>query len=85
MLQVKFKSSADKRFAKLPKNVQIRIIEKLEFFLSQENPLSFAEFLTDLRIGTYRFRVGSYRVIFDLEEDKTIMIVDVGHSRDIYK
>lgn len=85
MYQVKFKSSADKRFSKLPKGVQIRIIQKLEFFLFQEDPLFYTEILTNSRIGTYRFRIGDYRVVFDLEDDKTIVIVDIGHRKDIYR
>lgn len=85
MFQVKFKSSADKRFSRLPKDVQVRIIQKLEFFLSQEYPLSYAEFLTNSQIGSYRFRVGDYRIIFDLDNNQTIMIVDIGHRKDIYR
>lgn len=85
MYQIKFKSSADKRFSKLPKDIQIRIIQKLEFFLSQPDPLFYAEILTNARIGTYRFRIGDYRVVFDLEEDEIIMIVDIDHRKDIYR
>lgn len=85
MYQIKFKASADRRFSKFPQNVQIRIIQKLEFFLSQPDPLIFAEILTNVRIGTYRFRIGDYRVIFDLGDDKVIMIVDVDHRKNIYR
>ena len=85
MYQIKFKASADKRFSKLPKEVQIRIIQKLEFFLSQPDPLIFAEILTNPRIGTYRFRVGDYRVVFDLEDNEIIVIVDIDHRKDIYR
>lgn len=85
MYQIKFKSSADRRFSKLPKDIQIKIIQKLEFFLSQEDPLVYAEFLTNPRIGTFRFRIGDYRVVFDLEDDQTIMIVDIGHRKNIYR
>ncbi len=35
-------------------------------------------------MGTYRFRVGNYRVIFDLD-DEQIVILRVGHRRDIYR
>lgn len=84
MYRIKFKASADKRFSKFPKDIQIRIIQKLEFFLSQPNPLIYAEILTNPSIGTYRFRVGDYRVVFDLEDNETIMIVDVDHRKDIY-
>lgn len=85
MFRIKFKASADKRFSKLPKDTQIRIIEKLEFFLSQPNPLTYAEILTDPKIGKYRFRIGNYRVVFDLEQDEIIMILDVDHRKDIYR
>jgi mRNA interferase RelE/StbE len=40
--------------------------------------------LTDPRIGTYRFRVGDYRVIFDVEGNE-IVVLRVGHRREIYK
>ena len=85
MYRIKFESSADKRFSKLPKDIQIRIIQKLDFFLVQQDPLIYAEILTNPRIGTYRFRIGDYRVVFDLEDDETIMIVDVDHRKNIYR
>ena len=85
MYQIKFKAQTDKRFSKLPKDVQIRIVQKLEFFLSQPDPLIFAEILTNPRIGTYRFRIGDYRVVFDLEDNEIIMIVDVDHRKNIYR
>ncbi len=85
MYQIRFKAQADKRFSKLPKDIQIRIIEKLEFFLSQQNPLIYAEILTNSKIGKYRFRVGNYRIIFDLEPENTIMILDIDHRKDIYR
>lgn len=85
MFEVKFKSSAQKRFLKLPPDIQKRIIAKLEFYLTQPNPLIFAEVLTNPKVGKYRFRVGTYRVVFDLEEENTIMILDVDHRKDIYR
>jgi mRNA interferase RelE/StbE len=33
---------------------------------------------------SYRFRVGEYRVIFDLEGDD-IVVLRVGHGRQIYR
>lgn len=85
MFQVKFKSSADKRFSKLPIDVQRRIVSKLEFFLQQEDPLYFAEVLTDPRIGRFRFRIGDYRVVFDIVEENTIIILDIDHRKNIYR
>jgi mRNA interferase RelE/StbE len=33
----------------------------------KERPFSCAEKLSDSKLGTYRFRIGDYRVIFDIE------------------
>lgn len=49
-----------------------------------ENPLKYAEKLTDPTFGTYRFRIGDHRVIFDLEGSE-IVILRVGHRKEIYK
>jgi mRNA interferase RelE/StbE len=34
--------------------------------------------------GTYRFRIGDYRVIFDIY-DENIAILRIGHRKSIYK
>jgi len=49
-----------------------------------EDPLVHAEKLIDPRLGTYRFRVGAYRVVFDLEGND-LVVLRVGHRREIYR
>jgi len=48
------------------------------------DPLRNAERLTNSSLGSYRFRVGDYRIVFDIEKDK-IVVLRVGHRRDIYR
>jgi len=50
----------------------------------KEEPLRYAEKLSDPILGTYRFRIGDYRVIFDIEENE-IVVLRVGHRREIYR
>jgi mRNA interferase RelE/StbE len=50
----------------------------------QKEPLKHAGKLTDSRLGAYRFRIGDYRVIFDLE-DTDIIVLRVGHRSEIYR
>ena len=50
----------------------------------QEQPLKYAEKLTNPILGTYRFRIGDYRVIFDLEGNQ-VVVLRVGHRREIYR
>ena len=50
-----------------------------------ENPRQHGKGLTANRSGQWRYRVGDYRLLAEIEEDKiVILILNVGHRRDIY-
>jgi len=59
-----------------------RLKEKLELFSA--NPLFYAKKLINPKIGTYRFRIGDFRIIFDIVDD-SIVLLRVGHRHSIYK
>lgn len=72
----------------LEKNVARRIVMKLGFFIEQKDPLSFAKRLKDPRYGEYRFRIGDYRVIFDVDSKgtlKILLILTVKHRKEVYR
>jgi mRNA interferase RelE/StbE len=50
----------------------------------KENPLQYAERLTDPELGGYRFRIGDYRVIFDIVGND-IVVLRAAHRKEIYK
>lgn len=50
----------------------------------EPDPLKHAEPLKQSALGSHRFRIGDYRVVFDLAGDE-IVILRVGHRRDIYR
>ncbi|MEK9183552.1 MAG: type II toxin-antitoxin system RelE/ParE family toxin [Patescibacteria group bacterium] len=79
-----FKENAAHQLSKLDQSVRIRILKKLQFFSAHQNSLLFAEPLKDPRFGNWKFRIGDYRVLFDVEGN-TIVILKVGHRRSIYK
>jgi mRNA interferase RelE/StbE len=66
-MDVYYTDTAKRQLKKLEINIQERIVDKLRFFISQSDPLQFAEPLTGY--DAYRFRVGDYRVTFQLEDD----------------
>ena len=82
MFEIVLTQRALKDFDGLSEDVKNRIGVKLRDY--SNDPLKFARKLTNPKIGTYRFRVGDYRIIFDIE-DNTIVILRVGHSKEIYK
>ncbi len=64
-----------------------RILDKLDFFINTGRPLSFAKRLKNPSLGNYRFRIGDYRIIFDIDTKGNIsvlLILKIGHRRDIY-
>jgi mRNA interferase RelE/StbE len=79
-----YKKPAVRAIQKLPKQVQKRLKNKLEWFVEQDNPLQFSSALTKPVDAQYRFRVGSYRVLFDIDKD-TIIVLLVQHRRDVYR
>lgn len=79
-----FTKSAYRQLQRLPKDVQRRIVNKLDTIIVSEDPLQYANRLINSDIGTYRLRMGDYRVVFDVEEE-TIVILATGHRKDIYR
>jgi mRNA interferase RelE/StbE len=67
---------------KLDTQTKERIKTALERY--KTDPLAFADKLTNPTYGTYRFRIGDYRVIFDIDDTK-IVVLRVGHRREIYR
>ncbi len=83
MYSYEFTSKALKEIKKLDKVNQGLVIKKIKFYCSQELFLT-AERLTNSNLGNYRFRVGDFRVVFDID-GKMVTILKVGHRREIYK
>ena len=50
----------------------------------EKGPMRHAEKLIQSDLGSYRFRIGDYRVVFDLEGEE-IVVLRVGHRKEIYK
>ncbi len=82
MYKVVFTQRALKDLENIDRVMQNRIATKLKEYAKE--PLKYARKLIDPKIGTFRFRIGSYRVVFDLD-DENIVILRIGHRRDIYK
>ncbi len=81
--EVVFSDRAAKEFKKLDKDVQQRIINKLKKYAESEN-LSEAKRLTDPALGTWRYRMGDWRVIFDLK-GKELQVLKVAKRSEVYE
>jgi len=77
-----YTKSAVKDIKKFDHIVKKRIKNKIEEYA--KDPVTNAKKLINTTIGSYRWRVGDYRIVFDIE-DKDIVILRIGHRREIYK
>lgn len=83
---IEFSDQARKRFDKLDRTVQQRILKYLTTRVEPaDDPFTLGNMLTGELAGHIRFRIGDYRLIARIEQDRlVILIVGVGHRRLVY-
>lgn len=76
-----------KLFKKLDSSVQKLVASFIKHNLENtENPRLYGKALKANKKGLWRYRIGSYRLIVDIQDDKLIiLILTFGHRRDVYK
>ena len=82
MSEVVLTRRARKDLDQLDHATRRRILDKLSEYT--DDPLRHAVKLADVRIGSYRFRVGDWRIVFDLNDDR-VVVLRIGHRREIYR
>ena len=78
---------AEKMISKLDRPLQVRIKEFIHENLEDcENPRLNGKALTGNLRGNWRYRVGDYRIIAKIEDEKVLItVVEVNHRRQVYR
>lgn len=86
MYQVEFTAQALKDLKKLDKHTRMLILAWIQKNLvGCTDPRQHGKGLTANRSGQWRYRVGDYRILADIQDDKIlILVLSVGHRREIY-
>ena len=84
---VKYKKVAEKKLEKMDAPVRNRIKTWIEKNLEGcENPRAKGKALEGEWEGYWRYRVGNYRLVAEIQDDKIIiLIINVDKRNDIYK
>jgi mRNA-degrading endonuclease RelE of RelBE toxin-antitoxin system len=77
-----FTPTAEEQFDNLTSLNRRRISAKMRFYAAQSDPLKFAEPLTGS--AEYRFRIGDYRVIFEILHD-VLWVTAVKRRDEAYR
>ena len=79
--------AAAKELRKLDRAAAARIIQTLEQRIATlDDPRSIGSALVGEHVGYWRWRIGDYRVIARIEDERiTILVVRVAHRREVYQ
>lgn len=79
-----FTARASRSLNRLDRSVADRILSKLEWLAENAELINHAP-LSGQWSGHYRLRVGDYRVIYSLDSEGRLIVVEiVGHRREVY-
>jgi mRNA interferase RelE/StbE len=85
MWKIDFSEKAKRNLKKLNFAIQKRILLYLDF-IRLKNPKDFGDGLVGDKNGLWRYRIGDYRIIAEIKQKEIIiLIVDIGHRREVYK
>jgi mRNA interferase RelE/StbE len=84
---VEFDADAARDLRKLGHPAQQQILRYLrQRIATADDPRRFGRALTNDLKGLWRYRVGDYRIVAKIEDDRFIVLVlTVGHRREVYE
>lgn len=83
-MEIRYTQKAIDDLQSLPRRDKERIALKMRFYADVENPLEFAERLVDSKLGEFRFRIGEFRVVFDVAHD-VMFILKIARRDKVYR
>lgn len=85
--KVVFTDRAKKQIKKLDRSVAALIIGWIEKNLEGcENLRVYGKNLIANKTGQWRYRIGDYRIICEIQDEEiTILVLEVGHRKSIYQ
>ena len=84
-MEVEFSSAAKRDMRRLDKPVARRVLSRLLWFTEHMDVITPIP-LKGEWAGFFKFRVGDYRVLYEIvEEESLIFVLRIGHRREIYR
>lgn len=83
---IKVDKGVQRTMKKLDRQVASRILAKLREISQLDDPRSTGKALTGNLAGLWRYRVGDYRIVCDIEDEVlVVLVIDVAHRREVYR
>jgi mRNA interferase RelE/StbE len=84
--RVELTEKAKKQLKKLDKSVAKLITSwMMKNLQGCENPRQHGKGLVENRSGQWRYRIGDYRILAEIQEEKVvILVIEIAHRRSVY-
>jgi mRNA interferase RelE/StbE len=85
--RIEIARTAERQITKLARTAQKSIQRFLRERLSvAENPRQWGKALQGEKRGLWRYRVGDYRLICDIQDERiTILVLEIAHRKNVYR
>ena len=84
--KIEIVKSLEKRLRRFPKKDKTKIIEKIDSLSENPRPKDSKKLQGNKKPPLYRIRLGIYRIVYTVKDDVLlVLVVDVGHRKDIYR
>lgn len=83
--QIEVAKSVERSMRKLDRETARRVVAKLHEISQLDDPRSMGKGLTGGLAGLWRYRVGDYRIICDIEDELlVVLVVEIRHRSEVY-
>jgi mRNA interferase RelE/StbE len=84
---IKYAETAKKQLTKLDKSVERRIADFMdERIATGENPRNLGKALKGPLGEFWRYRVGDYRILCEIQDELlTVLVLQIGNRREVYR
>jgi addiction module toxin, relE/stbE family len=84
-MKIEYAPAASKQFTQLDKPIQRQIKKYMSEIAILDNPRARGKELTSNLSGLWRYRVGDYRILCRIRDDKLIItVIEIEHRSMVY-
>ena len=85
-MKIEYTPKAGKQFSKLDRLLQSRVKKYMSEIAALDDPRSRGKALTSNLAGLWRYRVGDYRILCRIHDDKLVItVIEIAHRSTIYR
>ncbi|MFC1611288.1 type II toxin-antitoxin system RelE/ParE family toxin [Myxococcota bacterium] len=82
--RIEFRPAALRDLESLDKKIQVRLGKKIQKLATNPRPSGVKKLAGE--DGFWRVRVGDYRIIYSIEDDRlVVLVIRVRHRREVYR